>query len=86
VGDRVSVSQLAQAVSSHRHSPTRGRLIAGDPTLSQGNTLRRASAPSKTGNGWGARGERPRSPRTRPVTTERAGIDRKGNASHAPGA
>src|SRR5262249_50326681 len=34
--------------------------------------------------GWGARGERPRSPRTRPVTTERAGIDRQGNALHAP--
>jgi hypothetical protein len=34
--------------------------------------------------GWGARGERPRSPRTRPITTERAGIDRQGNALHAP--
>ena len=35
-------------------------------------------------DGWGARGERPRSPRTRPITTERAGIDRQGNALHAP--
>jgi hypothetical protein len=35
-------------------------------------------------DGWGARGERLRSPRTRPITTERAGIDRQVNALHAP--
>ena len=45
---------------------------------------RRHGGPKSNPNGWGARGERPRSPRTRPVTTERAGIDRKGNALHAP--
>jgi hypothetical protein len=42
-----------------------------------------ASTPSPIPDGWRAREERPRSSRTRRVTTERAGIDRKGNATRS---